>query len=172
MTLRRAATSLLALSLVGLSLACGGAAAGPGEGTAEGKIVVPSTGLEVEASVLSVSLASSYANVQLAFVASAGAEAAPVVIESVSLEDADTGGALEALTASEPQVWNGTNYEPWNERVTPGGDLKASYQLSAPQTQAGRRYSTPFRVRLTLLVGGERLVIVSDEVQREPEAVT
>lgn len=172
MSLPRAASSVLGLALVGLALACGGSAAGPTEGTAENKIVVPSSGLEVEASILSVSLGSSYASVQLAFVASAGSEAAAVQVQSVSLEDAATGAALETLTTSEPSVWNGTSYEDWNERVTPGGDLKASYVLSAPKSQAGRAYSKPFRVRMTLLIGGEPIVIVSDEVQREPEAVT
>ena len=69
----------------------------------------------------------------------------------------------------------------WNEKVTPGGDLRASYALSTPdwttiessakQTGTGS-YSINYKLRVTMLIDGTEVTLESDDLQREPEVAT
>lgn len=169
----RAALFALGLALTGLAVACSGAAdSPPSSGT--GEIVTPTTGLSIRAQVASVSLSDSSAGVQLAFFAGEAKAAASVQVKGVVLLDAASREEIATLTATAPTVWNGSAYVPWNEQVTPGGDLKASYTLSVPSwgERSADSYATPYRLRVTLLVDGAELVLESEDVQREAPMVT
>jgi hypothetical protein len=140
----------------------------------------PTTGLTVTAAISSASLGGSSANVQLAFLAGAATTAAAVEVVSVTLVDSTTGSVVDTLEASSPQVWNGSGYAPWNQRVTPGGDLKASYQLTAPDwstmNQGGNdmrtAYSRNFKLQVILRIDGVEVRMQSNDLQREPEFAT
>jgi hypothetical protein len=174
----------------GAMLACGGAAESSQTtpGTTPTEVTNPETGIKVNATIASASLGGggfgggSSANVQIAFIASDATAPASVSISKVVLLDMKSGATLDTLEASSPGVWNGRSYETWNEKVTPGGDLRASYDLSTPDwstiDSSSRRssgtssYSTPFKLRVTLLIDGAEMTIESDELQREPEVAT
>lgn len=180
---------LAALGTTALAtFACGGGSST--EGPQKQIEVVSPSGLKVNATIAAVSLGESYSgsNVQLAFVANDAAVAASVEVTSVVLVDMTTGEAADVLKASSPSVWNGSSYVAWNQKVTPGGDLRASYQLttpnwaaidgtgkSAPATGArssSRSYSNPFRLRVTMRIDGTEVILESSELHREPVAVT
>lgn len=185
--------SLIALGAGGPAmLACGGAAessqTGPAPTSTGTEITNPATGIKVNATIAAASLGGggfgggSSANVQIAFVASDATSPASVAISKVVLLDMKSGQTLDTLEASSPGVWNGRAYETWNEKVTPGGDLRASYNLSTPdwstidssakRTAGTSSYSTPYKLRVTLLIDGTEITIESDELQREPEVAT
>jgi hypothetical protein len=182
--LRTPRTALLTFALaVGLSsLACGGGTT-PTDGPQEkAEITSPASGLKVTAAISSVALGDSYANVQLAFQASTATNAASVQIVSVTLVDAASGNVVDTMDAKTPQVWNGTSYVTWNQQVTPGGDLKASYQLSAPDwstiqpsgtgTSSRSAYSTAYKLRVTLRIDGVDVLMQSTDLHREAQFQT
>ena len=190
---------LALLSLVALAAggpaslaACGGAAEssqtgspGPAPTT---ETTNPETGLEVNATIAAASLGGGgfggggAANVQIAFFASDATAPASIAVTKVTLLDAKSGAALDTLEASSPGVWNGRSYETWNEKVTPGGDLRASYALSTPdwstiessakRTSGTGSYSINYKLRVTLLIDGVEVTLESDNLQREPEVAT
>ena len=175
------------LSIVALATsACGGASEPvppPSEGTNPGTTGPETTPTEndqkVRAKIAAASLGSGgfggsgSANVQLAFVSEATAPATVAVVKVV-LVDQRNGNAVETLTASSPSVWNGSTYVSWNEKVTPGGDLRASYDLTTPNWSAmgSGSYSITYRLRVTLSIDGAEVTIESDNLQREPEVAT
>lgn len=172
--------SVVALGAGGAAtVACGGSAESP---QAKAEITNPTTGISVKATIASASLGDSNANVQMAFFASDATAAASIAIVSVVLVDGRNGNTVETLSTSSPAVWNGSAYVGWNEQVTPGGDLRASYQLTAPKWSAidgtdtrngtASSYSIPFRLRMTLRIDGSEVTIESGELQREPQVVT
>lgn len=172
----RTVLAIFALAVGASSLACGGSAQ---TGTPEQQAVTtsPASGLEVTSVISSASLGESYANVQLAFVAGAASTSASVEVVSVTLVDATSGSVVDTLEASSPQVWNGSGYVPWNQQVTPGGDLRASYQLSAPAWSSidpgGRNaYSRTFKLRVTLRIDGVDVLMQSTDLNREAQFQT
>lgn len=176
----------------------GGTGSSPPEQTAE--INTPTSGLTVSATIASVTLGDQCApaaiqgdcagdcssscrssNVQLAFTATAGSKAAAVEIVSVTLIDGEVGTLVDTLTSSRPQVWNGNGYVAWDQNVPPGGDLKASYDLTAPgwseidgNNGANRMssYSRTFKLIVTLRIEGVEVVLESAALNRQPQAVT
>ncbi len=135
----------------------------------------------IDAKIASASLGSGYATVQIAFFAERATSPVSIEVKSVVLVDSSTGSAVATLTAQSPFVWNGQTYESWNGSVTPGGDLRASYPLSAPDwstldgTAKGQRlssYSAAYKLRLTILIGGAPVTLESGQVQREAEVQT
>jgi len=199
----------LALSAAAL-IACTAGTGGNGTGTGPGGSSPPEqtaevnrSGLTVTATIASVTLGDECgsssglaapsqdcagdcrsscesSNVQIAFTASAGGKAAPVEIVSVSLVDATMATVVDSLTASKPQVWNGSTYAPWDQNVTPGGDLKASYDLSSPGwskidgsgTAKTSSYSRSFKLHVTLRIDGVEVTLESVALNRQPQAVT
>lgn len=174
-----AVLSLLTLGAGGAAIACGGSAETV-QPTSE--VTNPETGIEVRATIASASLGDSSANVQMAFFASEAKAAAAIAIVNVVLVDGRNGNVVDTLVASTPGIWNGHEYETWNEKVTPGGDRRASYALTAPKWSAidgtGTRtaetssYSIPYKLRITLRIDGSEVTIESGELQREPQVVT
>jgi hypothetical protein len=174
--------------LVLAALGVGAAVIACGSGTAletpqqKGEVVNETTGLKVSATISAASLSDHAAsNLQIAFVATEATQAATVEITNVVLVDGSSGTTVDTLTASTPQVWNGRSYETWNQRVTPGGDLRASYQLTTPSwstidgsgsTRTSRSYSTPYKLRVTMRIDGNEIVIESGELRREAPVVT
>lgn len=139
------------------------------------------TAVTIDARIASASIGDRSANVQIAFFAEKATAPVGVEVTNVVLVDATSGATVATLTASAGGVWNGRAYEPWNQQVTPGGDLRASYPLSSPPwstidgTGTGRRgssYSTSYKVRVTLRMGDREVTLESGQIQREPEAVT
>lgn len=181
--LRHSRTVLVMFALVvGASVssaACGGGTQldAPKE---QAEITSPSSGVKITSAIAAASLGDSYANVQLAFLAGPATQGANVEVVSVTLVDASTGDLVDTLKASNPQVWNGSGYAPWNQQVTPGGDLKASYQLTAPSWSsldntgsAGRTaYSRTFKLRVTLRIDGVDVLLQSNDLHREPQFQT
>ena len=120
-------------------------------------------------------------NVQLAFTASAGTQSAKVEVVSVTLLDAASGNLADTLKASHPQVWNGNGYTTWDESIKPGGDMKASYDLSAPawsklsgtsDSRTTASYSTKYKLQVTLRIDGVEFTLESTELSREPAVAT
>ena len=177
--LRTARTTLcmmFALAVGASSMACGG---GAQSDTPEQQAVTtsPKSGLKITSVISAASLGESSANVQLAFIAEAANTAASVEVVSVTLVDATSGSVVDTLKASSPQVWNGGGYVAWDQRVTPGGDLRASYQLSAPAWSSidpgGRNaYSRTFKLRLTLRIDGVDVLMQSTDLNREAQFQT
>lgn len=177
--------SALAIASVA-TIACGG---GSVIDNPQKQVEITSTkGLKISASIASVSLGESYSgsNLQLAFVANDALDPASIEIVSVVLVDSSSGAAADTLKSSEPRVWNGSSYVAWNQQVTPGGDLKASYALTTPNWASidsapgpggssrygSRSYSIPFKLRVTMRIDGTEVVLESAELHREPVAVT
>jgi hypothetical protein len=165
--------SLLTLVAASAAIACGGSTE-PVQGTqvTNPPVTNPDTGLEVRATIAAASLGRGSANVQIAFLASDATAPAKVAIAQVLLLDASTEATVETLAASSPSIWNGGAYVPWNESVTPGGDLRASYNLTAPKWSDSSSYSARYKLRITLRIDGTEVTIESRELQREPEVVT
>lgn len=174
------------------------------------EVTSPTSGLKVSASIASVSLGDecgggsgaakaapsqgdcapggcqSYCqqtNVQIAFSAGPGTAGAAIQIVKVDLMDSASGTLVETLTSSKPQVWNGSSYATWNQIVTPGGDLKASYDLSSPSwskidssaggtTRLSGSYSRSFKLHVTVLIDGVQIILESTDLNRQPQAVT
>ncbi len=175
------------------------------------EVTSPTSGLKVSASIASVSLGDecggssgaakgapaqdcavggcqSYCqqtNVQIAFSAGAGTAGAAIQIVKVELMDSASGTLVDTLTSSKPQVWNGSAYASWNQIVTPGGDLKASYDLSSPswskidgsgagttRLSGSGSYSRSFKLHVTLLIDGVQIILESTDLNRQPQAVT
>jgi hypothetical protein len=178
--------SLMALGAGGAAtMACGGAAESPiSEPTTGPKTETtnPETDPAVRATIAAASIGDSSANVQIAFFAKDATAPAAIVITNVVLVDARSGAKVDTLEASSPGVWNGHAYETWNEKVTPGGDLRASYALTAPKwstidgsgarTGTATSYSTPYKLRVSLRIDGTEVTIESRELSREPEVMT
>lgn len=176
---------LAALGAIGATtLACGGGSAN--EGPQRQVEVVSTAGLKINAQISSVSLGESYSgsNLQIAFVANDAKTPAAVEITSIVLIDTTTGEGADVLKSSDPKVWNGSGYVTWNQNVTPGGDLKASYTMTTPNwnlidgkgdtsvRSASRSYSVPFKLRVTMKIDGTEVILESSELHREPVAVT
>ena len=161
------------------SMACGGSTQSD---TPEQPRVTtsPTSGLKLTSVISAASLGESSANVQLAFLAGEASGTASVEVVSVTLVDATSGSVVDTLEPSSPQVWNGSGYVPWNQRITPGGDLRASYQLTAPkwstieQGGAGTRtsYSRTFKMRVTLRIDGVDVLLQSTDLNREAQFQT
>jgi hypothetical protein len=174
----RALLVMFALAAGVSSFACGG---GTTTDIPQQQVVTTSpSGLKVTAAISAASLGESYANVQLAFLAEAASNSAAVEVVSVSLVDATTGDVVDTLKATAPQVWIGNGYTPWDQRVTPGGDLKASYQLSAPSwstidqsdTKLKSTYSRTFKLLVTLRIDGVDVLMKSADLHREAQFQT
>jgi hypothetical protein len=114
-------------------------------------------------------------NVQIAFNAGAGSQAARVQIVSVQLIDA-AGSVVDTLTASKPQLWNGAGYSPWDETVKPAASSKTSYDLTAPSWSKmdGNRtaYAAKYKLHVTLLIDGVQITLESANLSREPSVAT
>lgn len=116
-------------------------------------------------------------NVQIAFSAGAGSQAARIEIVRVELLDA-TGSIVDTLTASKPQAWNGNGYSPWDQAVKPAGDTKTSYDLTAPawskidSNGTSRSYSAKYKLHVTLRIDGLEIKLESNSLSREPAVAT
>jgi hypothetical protein len=120
-------------------------------------------------------------NVQIAFTAGAGTQSAKVEIVTVTLLDSATDKVVDTLKASHPQVWSGNAYASWDESIKPAGDLKASYDLSAPawstlsgtsDSRTTSSYSTKYKLLVTLRIDGVEITLESTDLSREPPVAT
>ncbi len=118
-------------------------------------------------------------NVQIAFNAGNGTQSAKVEIVSVTLLDSASGNLLDTLTTSHPQVWSGNAYATWDQTIKPAGDLKASYDLSAPAwsklSASDSRlssYGTKYKLHVTLRIDGVEITLESTDLSREPAVAT
>ncbi len=111
---------------------------------------------------------------QLSFASGSGS-AAHIQITKVALLDAATGMDLQALTASTPLVWNGTQYTPWDETIAASSQIKTSYTLSPPAWSTldpSFTYSHPYKVRITILVDGMAVTLESPQLTRPAPLAT
>lgn len=169
---------ILALALGASSSACGGGT--QIDAPREQAVTTTTSGLEITSAISAVSLGGYAANVQIAFKAEAATSAANVEVMSVVLVDATSGSVVDTLKASSPQVWNGSTYVPWNQQIAPGGDLKASYNLTVPSwstldpsgSRSSSAYSRSYKLRVTLRIDGVEVLLQSASVNREPEIQT
>ena len=120
-------------------------------------------------------------NVQIAFTAGAGSKSAKVEVVTVTLIDAATGKTVDTLTASHPQAWIANSYASWDETIKPAGELKASYDLTAPawstlsgstDSRTTSSYSTKYKLHVTLRIDGVEITLESTDLSREPPVAT
>lgn len=184
----RAALLLGALGV--MSTGCGSSGSG-NEGFAApaptnasaGPLPQPSVIASISSGSLGDECTSCESNMQIAFDArtSTGMKAATIEVVSVTLLESATGNLVDTLAVSNARVWNGGAYVPWDRSVKPGGDLKASYDLTAPVwskidgSEAGRygsapSYSKSFKLRVTLRVDGLEMILESTDLDRQSPA--
>jgi hypothetical protein len=142
-----------------------------------------STGLRVTASIVAATLGeecggSGYcpqSNVQIAFNAGPGSQAARIEIVRVDLVNA-AGSVLDTLKASKPQLWNGGGYSPWDQTMKPETDAMIRYDLTAPawSTLDGSRtaYFAKHKLHVTLLIDGVQITLESATLSRETAVMT
>lgn len=119
-------------------------------------------------------------NVQIAFTAGTGTQSAKVEVVTVTLLDSASGKVVDTLKTSHPQVWTGNGYTSWDQTIKPAGDLKASYDLSAPawstlsgtDTRTTSSYSTKYKLHVTLRIDGVEITLESTDLSREPAVAT
>jgi hypothetical protein len=119
-------------------------------------------------------------SVQLSFVADAAGSPAKVTITRVALLPAEDDTEIETLASGAPTSWNGTSYLSWDGTLKAADQVKASYPLASPKwsaipstTTTGRlAYSTQFRLRITVDIGGVTTTITSQKVSRAPQVAT
>lgn len=117
-------------------------------------------------------------NMQLAFNAAAGTQAARVEIVAVTLHDSASGNLVDTLISSKPQAWSGSGYSAWDETIKPASELKASYDLSAPKwstissASGFSAYGTKYKLHVTLRIDGIEVVLESTDLNREPMVAT
>jgi hypothetical protein len=128
-------------------------------------------------------------NVQIAFNGATGQRdeqgnplrSAKVEIVSVTLLDATSGKVVDTLKASHPQSWTGNAYGAWDETISPAGDLKASYDLTAPawstlsgtsDSRTASTYSAQYKLLVTLRIDGVEITLESADLSREPPVAT
>lgn len=116
-------------------------------------------------------------NVQLSFKAGDGRSSAHVEIVSVTLHDAASGALVDTLKPSKPQAWTGNGYAAWDETIKPAGDLKASYDLSAPAWSTigasnSGGYAAKYHLHVTLRIDGLEIMLDSTDLNREPMVAT
>lgn len=120
-------------------------------------------------------------NVQIAFTAGTGTQSAKVEIVTVTLLDSATGKVVDTLAASHPQAWSGNAYATWDQTIKPAGELKASYDLSAPawstlsgtsDSRTTSSYSTKYKLHVTLRIDGVEITLESTDLSREPPVAT
>ena len=189
----RASLLLAALGAFGVALvACsGGVATTIDQPQEKGEITSPTSGLKITASIAAVSLGDECGgnscqntNVQLAFDATTGTNPAVIRVISATLVDSADGSAVDTLTVSTPQVWNGNGYVAWDQNVKPGGDLKASYDLTSPawskidgngtgsRLSGSGSYSRKFKLNLKLEIDGVQVILQSTDLNRMPQSAT
>lgn len=112
-------------------------------------------------------------SMQLSF-GNTGPDAARIEIKEVRLLDITTGAVLERLAHREPTQWKVDQYVAWDEKLLPG-ELKASYELSAPSYSysgtARLAWDQKFKVEVDVAVNGV-VRTLTIEATREPEVVT
>jgi len=120
-------------------------------------------------------------NVQIAFTDGSGTQNAKVEVVTVTLHDSASGKLVDTLKASHPQAWNGNGYASWDESIKPAGELKASYDLSAPawstlsgtsDSRTTSSYSTKYKLHVTLRIDGVEITLESVDLSREPAVAT
>lgn len=97
-------------------------------------------------------------------------------VEAVRLVDAASKKVLAPIVARKPSLWNelGT-YQPWDQRVAVGAELKVAYRLAEPDwsqvtTALGPTvslYAQPFVLEVDVSIDGARQTIRSPEFVRE-----
>jgi hypothetical protein len=114
-------------------------------------------------------------NLQLVFKTGGTGQAGRIEVTSVTLHDA-SGTEVGALTATNPQSWNGRSYVSWDQTVSPNTELKTSYTLSSPQWSkingGTASYSAKYLVRISLRLDGATLTLESTALSREPSVAT
>jgi hypothetical protein len=113
-------------------------------------------------------------NLQLSFKTGAGeGKSAKIAITSVALHDAKNGTKLDTLTASAPKSWMGNGYGAWDETLKASSDLKATYDLSAPNwSKIGGQFLGEYRLLVTLDIDGTLVTLESTILSREPPVAT
>jgi hypothetical protein len=176
------------------AIACGGSSQPVPAPEQKADVTGPDSGLRVTADIASVTLGeectpevkaaecpggfcSGYceSNLQLAFLAAAGGKGAAIEIVKAELLDGSSGEVVDTLAASRPRIWNGTAFVAWDQDVTPGGDLKASYEMTAPawskiegpQPEGTSSLLRTFKLRLTLHLDGVEVVLQSSSLVRQ-----
>ena len=122
--------------------------------------------------------------VQLLLRASAGDTPAHIELVSVRLNEAGSKRELSQLMARNPQQWStpSNRYVPWDLTLSPGQELRTSFDLTAPNWTAiggGNPWNTMgmhFTLSVTLRIDGhERAVdfqVTSPFLMREPNVKT
>ena len=97
-------------------------------------------------------------------------------VEAVRLVDAASKKVLGPMAARKPSLWSDVgSYQPWDERVTAGAQIKVGYRLAEPDwsqvtTTLGptvNLYAQPFVLEVDVSIDGTRQTLRSPEFVRE-----
>jgi hypothetical protein len=110
-------------------------------------------------------------NIQISMTAGSSGSAATVTVTRVVLVDGTSGAEIQVLSASAPSAWNGSSYASWDSILRPSANVKASYPLSSPtwsslSSSARDAYSKPYRIQVTVDVGGTKSTLSSEQLTR------
>lgn len=126
----------------------------------------------------SARLACQGSNLQLYYEVDGQGLTARAEVTAVRLLQADTTAVLTTLTASTPQAWMGSQYQPWDGTLTTGARLRASYALSSPNwSQLGggnswNSYQHRYILEVDVRVDGVKRTLRSEELSRDPLVAT
>lgn len=93
-------------------------------------------------------------------------------IAAIRLLDSN-GKSVGELSSRKPTAWVDQGYAPWDQTLTPGAELKASYKLGLPDWSAvetaigGTSFGPMFKLEVDVEIGGELTTVQSPEFPRE-----
>ncbi|WP_106393479.1 hypothetical protein [Enhygromyxa salina] len=100
-----------------------------------------------------------------------GQTAVPVAVKAVRL--LSKGRQVGELKSRKPSAWSEERYQPWDEQLSPGEALKASYKLGLPDWTAVEQaigessFGHMFTIEVDVEVDGRVETVVSPEFPRE-----
>ena len=102
-----------------------------------------------------------------------GVETDKVTIEDVRVLLPDSSDRVGTVQARKPTRWTGSKYEPWDETIPAGTEVKAAYRISVPdwgpidKKVGGNSFGKMFIIEVDLTIGGQTQTIRSPQFPRE-----
>lgn len=104
-----------------------------------------------------------------------GEDALPFEIKAMRLTAAGQGGVLATVPFRGPSKWTDAGrYDPWDQRLAPGTELKASYKLGEPDWSMVAKtlgnddtYGKQFVLEVDVVFAGRSITLRSPEFERE-----
>jgi hypothetical protein len=114
-------------------------------------------------------------NVQLTAEATGGSEG-QLEIVSAELIAYPSQTSIGMMTATSPEIWDGTRYAAWNQRISKGAASHVSYRLEGldwnKSPEPRDPFSSTYVVRVVIRLDGVERTLLSQEISLTPVAVT